>query len=128
MTSFNHYAFGAVADWLHRTVAGLAPAEPGYRTIAVRPRPGGGLTRAAARHRTPYGMAEVAWERDGHTLNLSVTAPPGTSAIVSLPSPDLTETVAGPGHHRFSCAYRPAAEDPVQVLAADRTDPDGGMP
>jgi alpha-L-rhamnosidase len=118
MTSFNHYAFGAVADWLHRTVAGLAPAEPGYRTIAVRPRPGGGLTRAAARHRTPYGIAEVAWERTGPTLSLSVTTPPGTSAIISLPSPEPTETVAGPGRHRFSCPYRPVAEDPVQAAGA----------
>ena len=36
MTSFNHYAFGAVADWLHRTVGGLAPAAPGYRKTADR--------------------------------------------------------------------------------------------
>ena len=42
MTSFNHYALGAVADWLHRVVAGLAPAAPGYRRILVRPVPGGG--------------------------------------------------------------------------------------
>src|SRR5262249_25619889 len=123
MTSFNHYAFGAIADWLHRTVAGLAPAGPGYRTIAVRPRPGGGLTRATARHRTPYGIAEVAWERADRTLRVSVTVPPGTSAIVGLPSPDFTETVAGSGRRRFSCAYRPAAEDPVPVLTADRTHP-----
>ena len=40
MTSFNHYAFGAVADWLHRTVAGLAPAAPGYRRLRIAPRPG----------------------------------------------------------------------------------------
>ncbi len=70
-------------------------------------------------------MAEVAWERTGHTLNLSVTAPPGTSAIVSLPSPDFTESVAGSGRHRFSCAYRPTADDPVQVLTADRTSRSG---
>jgi alpha-L-rhamnosidase len=57
MTSFNHYALGAVADWLHRTIAGLAPAEPGYRQLAIEPRPGGGLTHASARHRTPYGIA-----------------------------------------------------------------------
>ena len=63
MTSFNHYALGAVADWLHRVVAGLAPAEPGYRRILVRPVPGGGLTSAAARHETPYGEAAVAWRR-----------------------------------------------------------------
>src|SRR5918996_5119946 len=58
MTSFNHYAFGAIADWLHRVVAGLAPAAPGYRELEVRPVPGRGLTRASARHRTPYGEAK----------------------------------------------------------------------
>ena len=51
MTSFNHYALGAVADWLHRRVAGLAPAAPGYRRVLVRPRPGGGLTHAGPRTR-----------------------------------------------------------------------------
>ncbi len=55
MTSFNHYALGAVADWLHRSVAGLAPAEPGYRRIRFAPQPGGGLTHASATQRTPYG-------------------------------------------------------------------------
>jgi len=59
MTSFNHYALGAVADWLHRTVAGLAPGAPGYRRLVVAPRPGGGLTHAAASHETPYGRADV---------------------------------------------------------------------
>jgi hypothetical protein len=61
MTSFNHYALGAVADWMHRIVAGLAPAEPGYRRLRIAPRPGGRLTSAAATHETPYGTAEVAW-------------------------------------------------------------------
>lgn len=112
MTSFNHYAFGAVADWLHRTVAGLAPASPGYRAIAVRPRPGGGLTSASARHRTPYGLAEVAWERHGRTLTVAVTVPPGTTATVDLPSTGWQPVTAGPGSHRFSCEHRPAADDP----------------
>ena len=47
MTSFNHYALGAVADWMHRTVGGIAPLEPGYAAVLVAPRPGGGLTWAA---------------------------------------------------------------------------------
>ena len=46
MTSFNHYAFGAVADWMHRVIGGLAPAAPGYRELRIEPRPGGGLTWA----------------------------------------------------------------------------------
>ena len=53
MTSFNHYALGAVAVWLERTVGGLAPAEPGYRVIEVAPVPGGGLSSAESVHRTP---------------------------------------------------------------------------
>ena len=50
MTSFNHYALGAVADWMHRTIGGLTPTEPGYRRMEIRPRPGGGITHAQARH------------------------------------------------------------------------------
>ena len=68
MTSFNHYAFGAVADWMHRSVAGLAPLEPGYRRILVAPQPGGGLTWAEASLETPLGRAAVRWDarRHGH--------------------------------------------------------------
>ena len=65
MTSFNHYAFGAVADWMHRTVAGLAPLEPGYRRILVAPQPGGGLTWAETSLETPHGLAAVRWDLDG---------------------------------------------------------------
>ena len=63
MTSFNHYALGAVADWMHRVVGGLAPGAPGYRVINVAPRPGGGIAWARTAHLTPYGRAEVAWRR-----------------------------------------------------------------
>src|SRR5207302_34054 len=52
MTSFNHYALGAVADWMHRTIAGLAPAAPGYREITIKPVPDAALTHASARHET----------------------------------------------------------------------------
>ena len=43
MTSFNHYALGAVADWMHRVVGGIAPAAPGYARVRIAPQPGGGL-------------------------------------------------------------------------------------
>ncbi len=42
MTSFNHYALGAVADWLHRAVAGLAPDAPATAASASRPAPAAG--------------------------------------------------------------------------------------
>jgi alpha-L-rhamnosidase len=85
MTSFNHYALGAVADWLHRRVAGLAPAEPGYRRLLVDPVLDHRLTSAAARHLTPYGEAAVSWERVGGRATLRVTVPVGATATVHVP-------------------------------------------
>ncbi len=112
MTSFNHYALGAVADWMHRTVAGLAPVAPGYRAVAVAPRPGGGLTWATAVHDSPYGRHEVRWERRGDRLEVSVAVPPSTSAVVTLPEPGWVARTVGAGSHRFSCAFRPIEDDP----------------
>jgi len=109
MTSFNHYALGAVADWMHRTVAGLAPAAPGYREFVVRPRPGGGLVAAAARHLTPYGEAGVSWEREQGRLSLRVDVPVGAAATVHVPG-QATPVRVGHGHHEWHGADPYAAE------------------
>ena len=101
MTSFNHYAFGAVADWLHRTVGGLAPASPGYRRIRVAPRPGPGISAAATSHETPYGTASVAWTLEGTAFALDISVPPNTTAVVSLPDGGAAFEV-GSGRHWFS--------------------------
>ncbi len=114
MTSFNHYALGAVADWMHRVLAGLAPAAPGYRILDVRPRPGGGLTHASARHETPYGTAEVAWQRSGHLLDVTVVVPPNCSANVQLPGQESVSV--GSGRHTFSAPHPAAELDPVGPL------------
>lgn len=103
MTSFNHYALGAVADWMHRSVAGLAPAEPGYRHLLVRPRPGGGLDWAEARHETPYGEAVVRWELARQDFTLEVTVPAGCTATVILPDVEETAHEVGSGTHSFGC-------------------------
>jgi alpha-L-rhamnosidase len=95
MTSFNHYAFGAIADWMHRAVAGLAPLEPGYRRFAVAPLPLAGLDWAATEHETPYGRATVRWEADGEALVVRATVPPNTSAVVSLPGRGAEEVGSG---------------------------------
>jgi alpha-L-rhamnosidase len=113
MTSFNHYALGAVADWLHRTVAGLAPAAPGYRRLMIAPRPGGGLTHAEAAHETPYGRAEVGWVRVGDSLTVDVIVPPGTTALVRLPDQAGPPLEISSGHHAFTCTFRPPEDDPV---------------
>jgi alpha-L-rhamnosidase len=104
MTSFNHYALGSVADWLHRVVAGLAPGAPGYRRIVVRPRPGGGITSASARLRSPYGLVETRWRLDGERLDRRVVVPPNTIAEVWMPDADPVEV--GSGTHAFHATTR----------------------
>jgi alpha-L-rhamnosidase len=100
MTSFNHFALGSVADWLHRVVAGLAPAAPGYRSIAFHPRPGGGLTSAAASHETPYGRASIAWDLVDEEMVVEMTVPPNCTATARLPAGPLVELASG--RHRFA--------------------------
>lgn len=106
MTSFNHYALGAVADWLHRTVAGLAPGTPGYRHLIIQPHPGGGLTSARARHRTPYGMAEASWRIREEQIEVEVMIPPNATATITLPGSDTAPIEVGSGTHHWSYLYQ----------------------
>jgi alpha-L-rhamnosidase len=117
MTSFNHYALGAVADWLHRTVGGIAPAEPGYRQINMQPRPGGGLTQASARHRTPYGMAECVWKIEDGNIEVKVVVPPNATAVVTLPGTDADPVHVQSGTYSWSYEYHDP--DPRQPLSID---------
>ncbi|MFS0734994.1 family 78 glycoside hydrolase catalytic domain [Microbacterium sp. 1P10UB] len=121
MTSFNHYALGAVADWLHRTVAGLAPAAPGYRALRIAPQPLSGLTSASARHLTPYGEASVAWERDGDTVVVRATVPANTTAEVALPLQPVQHVGSGRHEWRFGAAPEPQ-HPPLDGLDASLAD------
>lgn len=116
MTSFNHYALGAVADWLHRTVAGLAPLEPGYRRLEVSPKVGGGLTQARASHKTPYGLAEVGWRLEREGLELTAVIPANTTARVVLPGGETH--LVGSGSHRWVVTHR---NQPPSNLSLDST-------
>ncbi len=95
MTSFNHYALGAIADWLHRVVAGLSPASPGYKHLEIAPRPLPGLEWASTRHDTPYGTAAVSWKRADGQIVVCATVPSNTAATVRLPDADPFEVAAG---------------------------------
>ena len=95
MTSFNHYALGAVADWIHRTIGGIAPLEPGYRRVVVAPRPGGGLTWAEASLETRHGLVDVAWRVDGGTLAVTVDLPPGVTGVLDLAGHEPVELASG---------------------------------
>ena len=96
MNSFNHYAYGAIGDWMYRVVAGLEVDRqaPGYKHILIQPQPGGGLTRARASHLTEYGRVTSAWELKEGRIELTIEIPANTRATVRLPNAttgDVTE-------------------------------------
>ncbi|WP_394941446.1 family 78 glycoside hydrolase catalytic domain [Psychromicrobium sp. YIM B11713] len=97
--SHNHYAFGAVVSFLQEYIAGLSPAEPGYRRIKIAPVIGGGLTSASLKIETPFGLASSAWSVSEGAVRLRIDVPQGTEADLELGK--LKETV-GPGKHEFS--------------------------
>ncbi|WP_432562876.1 family 78 glycoside hydrolase catalytic domain [Kineococcus sp. SYSU DK003] len=95
MTSFNHYALGAVADWLHRVVAGISPLEPGYARSLIAPQPGGGLSWARGALQTPHGRLAVHWRDEPTGFSVDVTVPEGTTAVLRLPDGAERELTAG---------------------------------
>jgi alpha-L-rhamnosidase len=97
MNSFNHYAYGAIGDWMVRTVAGLDldETQPGYRHLIVAPQPGGGLTSARAELLTPYGSAASGWTLAGGRMRVTVRVPPNARATVHLPSARLASITEG---------------------------------
>ena len=101
MTSFNHYALGAVADWMHRVIGGLSAAAPGYAQVRIAPQPGGGLTWATTALETPHGRVGVHWEITDGELRIEVDLPEGVPAEVVLPGRTEPVTVTG-GHHSIS--------------------------
>lgn len=102
MTSFNHYALGAVVDWLYKVVAGIRPAEPGYARVRLAPTPGPGLDWARGSLDTPHGRVESGWRRDGSEMVVRVVVPEGVEADVDLP--DGATTTIGGGEHSFRVA------------------------
>jgi alpha-L-rhamnosidase len=86
MNSFNHYAYGAIGDWLYRVAAGLQEAAPGYREIMVKPHLGGGFTHIEAELMTPYGKAASAWKIENGQLSMNVTIPANSTATIYLPA------------------------------------------
>lgn len=87
MNSFNHYAYGAIGEWLYNHVAGLSidEDEPGYKHIRFHPHPGGGLTAAKASIETMYGKALSDWKLIDGNLVYKVIIPPNTTGTISLP-------------------------------------------
>ena len=90
MNSFNHYAYGAIGEWLYKYVAGvdIDPMNPGYKHILFHPHPGGQLSRASAELKSIYGPVKSVWSLDQAQFTYEVTIPANTTATVTLPHAD----------------------------------------
>lgn len=88
MNSFNHYAYGAIGDWMYRAMAGIdTDAEsPGYRHSVIKPHPGGGITSVAATYESGYGRLGVQWKADQQKFTLDVEVPSNTRATIWIPA------------------------------------------
>jgi alpha-L-rhamnosidase len=95
MTSFNHYALGAVADWMHRVVGGIAPLTPGYASVLVAPQPGGGLTDVDTSLQTPHGKVSVHWSVQDGRMTVDAELPAGVEGVLRLPGADDRALTAG---------------------------------
>lgn len=86
MNSFNHYAYGAIGDWMYRVAAGIDTYEdaPGYKHIRIQPHIGGGLTDVSASLKTYYGNASSHWKVQDRQLQLEVEVPANTTASVYI--------------------------------------------
>ncbi len=102
MISYNHYASGAVGDFLYRRVAGIEALSGGYRQFAVKPILGGGLSHAEGKVNTPFGEIVSSWKVSGGVFSMDVKVPVGTSCSLTLPNGDAKELECGSWH--FQCS------------------------
>ncbi len=109
MISYNHYASGAVGDFLYRRVAGIEPVEAGYRKFMIKPVVGGGITSAEGRLNTPYGVIVSDWKVNGDEFNIRVEVPVGSSCRLMLP--DGSSRDLGSGSYEFDCRMKPGIEE-----------------
>jgi alpha-L-rhamnosidase len=92
MNSFNHWAFGAVGEWMWRHIAGLNPddGQPGWKHFVIAPKPGGGVTWARGEYQSVRGRIACDWKIEGAKLALRVVIPPNTTATVCVPTSDAS--------------------------------------
>ena len=101
MVSFNHYAYGAVGNWMYTRIGGLEMIEAGYRRFRIAPLVGADLTYAKVKHQSPFGEIVSVWHRQDDSFTLDLTVPKGTTAEVILP--DGTKYEYGEGEYSLFC-------------------------
>jgi len=97
MNSFNHYAYGAIGDWMYRAIAGLDTYsdKPGYKHIKIQPHIGGGLTQASASLHTRYGKLSSGWKMESGKSSFDIEIPANTIGDVYLPASSASDISEG---------------------------------
>jgi alpha-L-rhamnosidase len=118
MNSFNHYAYGAIGNWLYRYVAGIAidENEPGYKHVHIQPHPGGGLTSASAYIHTMHGKVKCSWEMVNKQLIINIKLPSNTHATVTLPNTTLEQIKENGKYLQYSPGIHKSCQDDDTVI------------
>lgn len=122
MNSFNHYAYGAIGNWLYQVVAGIGtdPDNPGYRHVLIHPRPGGGLTWARASHESMYGVISSGWKKDGDQLTMEVEIPANATASLHITGKPEQIYINGSSLAQSGLSYRTTEEGVVAETGSGR--------
>lgn len=96
MNSFNHYAYGSVADWLYEKAAGIRPAEPGFRSAIVAPRPDRRLGWLDVSLETRHGTISSRWYCEADCVRYEISV--DMDAVIVI---DGEETAVSPGTYLF---------------------------
>ncbi|MFN8239556.1 MAG: family 78 glycoside hydrolase catalytic domain [Bacteroidales bacterium] len=86
MNSFNHYAYGAIGDWMYRVSAGIELSKPGYKGVVLQPTPTSKLAFSKAVLESSYGQIASGWERKDGKIIVTIKIPANTSATIMLPA------------------------------------------
>jgi alpha-L-rhamnosidase len=97
MNSYNHYAYGAVAEWLYRYAAGIdeAPEDPGFHRILLHPQFDASLGEVKATYDSLYGAITSNWKAEGNTISWDVVIPPNTTTVLYFPGDTTTRVSEG---------------------------------
>lgn len=86
MNSFNHYAYGAIGDWMYQVIAGIRQLEPGYKRFMIKPQLGGEFRSARGELLTYYGLIRSDWRIEEERFLIDIEVPVNTTAELFLPT------------------------------------------
>jgi len=95
MNSYNHYAYGAIADFMYKKIGGITPIEPGYKKILIKPVTDKRITSAKTSIETVYGEVKTEWSNCDGKFKMKVTVPCNTTAEIILPGGEHFEVGSG---------------------------------